>query len=181
MEHNFGAELGAGCYDGPFVRLSTDSAEPAAAAMESVSVSSEDSMESIINAVVQKILQKKGSNLSMSVDTNLKLAQAAAMLRELNTTESDISSTQHLASVTILMKLICVLVKLHRFTHEAEKYKTHVEASIRQDVTQYLLMYYLVKTYRLFQMDVIATHLLQMVFPLVRVMTLRDLQLQVTP
>ena len=32
MEHNFGAELGAGCYDGPFVKLSTDSAEPAAAA-----------------------------------------------------------------------------------------------------------------------------------------------------
>lgn len=59
MEHNFGAELGAGCYDGPFVRLSTDSAEPAAAAMESVSVSSEDSMESIINAVVQKILAEK--------------------------------------------------------------------------------------------------------------------------
>ena len=58
MEHNFGAELGAGCYDGPFVRLSTDSAEPAAA-MESVSVSSEDSMESIINAVVQKILAEK--------------------------------------------------------------------------------------------------------------------------
>ena len=50
-------------------RLSTDSAEPAAAAMESVSVSSEDSMESIINAVVQKILAEKGSNLSMSVDT----------------------------------------------------------------------------------------------------------------
>ena len=107
---------------------------------------------------------------------------AVAMLREQSTTESDISSMQHLASVTILMKLICALVKLHRFTlTKLRNTKTHVEASIRQDVTQYLLTYYLVKMYRLFQMDVTATHLLQMVFPLVRVMTLRDLQLQVTP
>lgn len=64
MENNFGAELGAGCYDGPYVKLSCpDHAEPAAAAMEEMN---EDEMESIINAVVKKILQEKGSSVDLT-------------------------------------------------------------------------------------------------------------------
>ena len=64
MEHNFGAEIGAGCYDGPYVKLSCPTcAEPAAAAMENVK---EDDVESIINAVVQKILAEKGASVDLS-------------------------------------------------------------------------------------------------------------------
>ena len=54
MEHNFGAELGAGCYDGPFVKFKYRFCRTCSSSYGKRSVSSEDSMESIINAVVQK-------------------------------------------------------------------------------------------------------------------------------
>ena len=125
MEHNFGAELGAGCYDGPFVRLSTDSAEPAAAAMESVSVSSEDSMESIINAVVQKILAEKGSNLSMSVDT--KSAACGSCCSDSQRAEYD--RIRHILDATpcfgndIDEVDMCARKATQVYSHEVEKYK----------------------------------------------------------
>ena len=124
MEHNFGAELGAGCYDGPFVRLSTDSAEPAAAAMESVSVSSEDSMESIINAVVQKILAEKGSNLSMSVDTK---SEACTSCSDAQRAEYD--RIRHILDATpcfgndIDEVDMCARKATQVYSHEVEKYK----------------------------------------------------------
>ena len=125
MEHNFGAELGAGCYDGPFVRLSTDPAEPAAAAMESVSVSSEDSMESIINAVVQKILAEKGSNLSMSVDT--KSAACGSCCSDAQRAEYD--RIRHILDATpcfgndIDEVDMCARKATQVYSHEVEKYK----------------------------------------------------------
>ena len=124
MEHNFGAELGAGCYDGPFVKLSTDSAEPAAAAMESVSVSSEDSMESIINAVVQKILAEKGSNLSMSVDTK---SEACTSCSDAQRAEYD--RIRHILDATpcfgndIDEVDMCARKATQVYSHEVEKYK----------------------------------------------------------
>ena len=124
MEHNFGAELGAGCFDGPFVKLSTDSAEPAAAAMESVSVSSEDSMESIINAVVQKILAEKGSNLSMSVDTK---SEACTSCSDAQRAEYD--RIRHILDATpcfgndIDEVDMCARKATQVYSHEVEKYK----------------------------------------------------------
>jgi formate C-acetyltransferase len=65
MEHNFGAELGAGCYDGPFVVMSAPPEGCAAAVQNKTSnVSTTDDMEAIINAVVQKILAEKGATTS---------------------------------------------------------------------------------------------------------------------
>lgn len=125
MEHNFGAELGAGCYDGPFVRLSTDSAEPAAAAMESVSVSSEDSMESIINAVVQKILAEKGSNLSMSVDTKSEACGSCCS----DSQRAEYDRIRHILDATpcfgndIDEVDMCARKATQVYSHEVEKYK----------------------------------------------------------
>ncbi|MCI5597456.1 MAG: glycyl radical protein [Lachnospiraceae bacterium] len=67
MEHNFGAELGAGCYDGPFVRLSTDTADAAPACNScEEKVDLTDDMESLINAIVKKVLAEKGASVDLS-------------------------------------------------------------------------------------------------------------------
>ena len=125
MEHNFGAELGAGCYDEPFVRLSTDSADSAAAAMESVSVSAEDNMESIINAVVQKILAEKGSNLSMSVDTKSEACGSCCS----DSQRAEYDRIRHILDATpcfgndIDEVDMCARKATQVYSHEVEKYK----------------------------------------------------------
>ena len=66
MENNFGAELGAGCYDGPFVVMSAPPEAAAASVSHKSSNVDASSMEAIINEVVRKILAENGSSSSMS-------------------------------------------------------------------------------------------------------------------
>ena len=66
MENNFGAELGAGCYDGPFVKLSTDMADSADACECAVESCSDNDMENLINAIVKKILAEKGASVDLA-------------------------------------------------------------------------------------------------------------------
>ena len=76
---------------------------------------------------------------------------------------------------------MCARKATQVYSHEVEKYKNPRGGQYQAGCYPVSANVLFGKDVQALPDDVIATHLLQMVFPLVRVMTLRDLQLQVTP
>ena len=119
MENNFGAELGAGCYDGPFVVMSAPP-EPAAAAVESNS-----EMEAIINAVVQKILAEKGSTSSLGNFGKVSTASHAisdAKRAEYDRIRRILDATPCFGNDIDEVDM-CARKATQIYSHEVEKYK----------------------------------------------------------
>ena len=149
-------EMSAGCYDGPYVKLSCPTcAEPAAAAMENVK---EDDVESIINAVVQKILAEKGASVDLS-NIGVKAVNCACG----DDKRADADRIRNILDATpcfgndIDEVDMCARKATQIYSYEVEKYKNPRGGQYQAGCTRYLPTYYLVKTYRLFQMDVAAT------------------------
>jgi formate C-acetyltransferase len=124
MEHNFGAELGAGCYDGPFVVMSAPPEGAAAAVQNRTSnVSTTDDMEAIINAVVQKILAEKGATTSF----NTKVATGNNAISDAKRAEYD--RIRNILDATpcfgndIDEVDMCARKATQIYSHEVEKYK----------------------------------------------------------
>ncbi len=119
MENNFGAELGAGCYDGPFVRLSCPTcAEPAAASMENIK---EDDMESIINAVVKKILAEKGSTTSLNSVSSTSCAVSDSKRAEYDRIRNILDATPCFGNDIDEVDM-CARKATQIYSHEVEKY-----------------------------------------------------------
>ncbi|MEE1227460.1 MAG: glycyl radical protein [Lachnospiraceae bacterium] len=134
MEHNFGAELGAGCYDGPFVVMTNP--DPAAAAMEASqkakfaengpvsngSSIADGDMEAIINAVVSKILAEKGSVGSISSSSMATEQVSDSKRAEYDRIEKILDATPCFGNDIDVVDMETRKVT-QMYSHEVEKYK----------------------------------------------------------
>ncbi|MDO4975938.1 MAG: pyruvate formate lyase family protein, partial [Eubacteriales bacterium] len=119
MENNFGAELGAGCYDGPFVVMSA----PAAVEEKAVEAAPADDMEAIINAVVRKILAEKGAKVDMAMTTSSKACECSDAKRaEYDRIRRILDATPCFGNDIDEVDM-CARKATQIYSHEVEKYK----------------------------------------------------------